>query len=111
MLDSHAWPQDWLNNFMRNNISMNPSLHTRVYRDKGAPEVEGVVEPICAAVQDSICVKWCRPAYARLQPDQRSYRVVPARDDRGKKQGKGGRLRGGHPPSFPQRQMAAAHRL
>jgi hypothetical protein len=57
---------------MRNNISMNPSLHTRVYRDKGAPEVEGVVEPICAAVQDSICVKWCRPAYARLQPDQRS---------------------------------------
>ena len=80
---------------------MNPSLRTRVYRDKATPEAEGVVEPICAAVQDSICVKWCRPAYARLEPDQRSYHFVPAKDDRGRRQSRAGRLKGAHPPPVP----------
>jgi len=84
--------QDWITDFMLHNISLNPSLRMHVYRDRTQPDSTGPVEPICAAVQDNICVRNCRPPYARLEPGQSAFRFFPARDDRGRRQSRISRL-------------------
>lgn len=75
--------QDWLDNFMRKNISLDPSLRLHSFRDISLAKASEVIEPVCAAIQDAICVTQCRPAQARLRPDHRTFHFIPSFDQRG----------------------------
>mmetsp|Transcript_37633 Transcript_37633/g.91591 ORF Transcript_37633/g.91591 Transcript_37633/m.91591 type:complete len:450 (+) Transcript_37633:13-1362(+) len=90
--------QEWIDNFMRNNITINPSLRLRVKRENvGMGRVSETVEPVCAAANDNVCVKWCRPQTAVLQSNLHSFQRIARKDEReGKRQQMNSRLRSGN---------------
>ena len=68
--------QRWLDTFIRQNTSLNPTLRTRLASGDSGQEAG---EPICASKHDHVCVWPCRPTLGVLHAGQSTFTRIPAR--------------------------------